>query len=531
VSTDRLSVDLASLGLLPPLPASFLSGRALELVSPLRIATEIGPAETAGPDRRALAAGLASANAAYGHPRADELAAKLADPATRVVATGQQPGLFGGPLYTLSKAVAAALAAERLEATGVPAVAVFWVATEDHDFLEVAQAAFAGPEGLVRVGLGEDTAPLLPVGMRTLGPAVSEALVRLGETVPGERFGAWLERLAVWYRPEARFGEAFSRLLADLLGERGPLLADAMLPAVKAAEQPVLARMVARRHELEEAFAARDEQIRGAGFDLQVAPQRGASPLFVVRGETRRRVEWRGAQRFGLRGDDRFEESVSWLEGTIAENPAAVSAGVMGRVAVQDAIFGTSLLVLGPGEASYIPQVAPAYDVLDIPAPAVLVRPQALVLPSHQIDKLSSFDLTLTELLSDDFDVDAFLAGGESTDLVAPTERTILAELDALKDRALAVDKNLEQPWAKTRQQVEKALGAFASRLTAAAARRDEVARARLEDLLAACLPEGRPQERVISTAHFPGKYGSALVEAFFDQLQLDPTRLQVITP
>lgn len=531
MSTERLSVDLAALGLVPPLPVAFLAGRALELVSPLRIATEIGPAGTTGPDRRALAAGLASANAAYGHPRAAELAAKLADPATRVVATGQQPGLFGGPLYTLSKAVAAVLAAERLEAAGVPAVAIFWVATEDHDFLEVSQAAFAGPDGLVRVGLGEDRAPLLPVGMRTLGPAVSEALAKLAEAMPGERFAGWLERLAIWYRPEARFGEAFSRLLVELLGERGPLLADAMLPAVKAAEQPVLARMVARRHELEEAFAARDEQIRAAGFDLQVAPQRGASPLFVVRGETRRRVEWRGAERFGLRGDDRFEESISWLEDTIAENPAAVSAGVMGRVAVQDAIFGTSLLVLGPGEASYIPQVAPAYDVLEIPAPAILVRPQALVLARHQVEKLAALDFELADLLSGDFDVDAFLAGGESIDLVAPTERAILAELDELKSRALAVDQNLEQPWAKTRQQVEKALGAFAGRLTAAAARRDEVARARLEDLLGACLPEGRPQERVLSTAHFPGKYGSALVEAFFDQLELDPARLQVITP
>ena len=108
------------------------------------------------PGRRELAEALRQANDQYGHPEARELAARLADPSTRVVITGQQPGLFGGPLYTLSKAVAAQLWAERLEAAGEPAIALFWMATEDHDFRESSRATFFTTEGVKTFDLGED---------------------------------------------------------------------------------------------------------------------------------------------------------------------------------------------------------------------------------------------------------------------------------------------------------------------------------------------------------------------------------------
>jgi hypothetical protein len=185
--TDRPGLDLLEAGLLPPLPAAVVAGRDLDLLEPLRL---VGPGElpetdSSVVDRQELASGLATANAAYGHPETAELTRRLADPATRVVVTGQQPGLLGGPLYTLSKAVAATLWAERLEEAGTPAVPVFWVATEDHDFREVSRAVFLAAGGPRMFALGEDPEPLLPVGMRSLGSEVNGVLGDLGEAIPG----------------------------------------------------------------------------------------------------------------------------------------------------------------------------------------------------------------------------------------------------------------------------------------------------------------------------------------------------------
>ncbi|MCB1057484.1 MAG: bacillithiol biosynthesis BshC, partial [Acidobacteria bacterium] len=125
-------LDLLATERLPPIPSALLRGEATELLAPLRWLPGIAEAgelcrpPAHRPDRRELAAELADAQRAYSHPAAEEMAGKLADPETLVVVTGQQPGLFGGRLYALSKAVAAARWAAELEAAGRPAVAVFW---------------------------------------------------------------------------------------------------------------------------------------------------------------------------------------------------------------------------------------------------------------------------------------------------------------------------------------------------------------------------------------------------------------------
>jgi bacillithiol biosynthesis cysteine-adding enzyme BshC len=531
--TDLLDIDLIEAGLMPSLASAFVEGRDLDLLAPLGFvgaAAEVPP-PVAAPDRRELAAALAIANAGYGHAAAETMTAKLADPATRVVVTGQQPGLFGGPLYTLSKAVAAALWVERLEASGQPAVAVFWVATEDHDFREVARATFFGRQGPESFALGDDPEPLTPVGMRSFGSVLEELLERLRQAGGGDRWQSWIETLAGWYRPDARFGEAFSRLLAHLLGERCPLLMDAMLPAVKAAQRPWLRRVVESRQEIELAFAERNQAITARGHGLQVTPRPGTSPLFVIHGRARRRVEWRGTDRFTLRGEEGFEEDVAWLLEAIEDNPSVVSPGVMARSAMQDAILGSSVLVLGPGEVSYMPQVAPIYERLGIAAPMVHSRPQALVQGSREVAKLGSLDLRLGELVAVDLDLDRALAGGREEDLAAPIRDQMKIALAELRSAALALDGSLEGPWKKTSDQVERALASFTGKVAAAVSRRNEVARARAEDLRATCRPQGALQERVIATAHFPGKHGDRLVDAFFDQLTLDSRRLHIIRP
>jgi bacillithiol biosynthesis cysteine-adding enzyme BshC len=542
---EALAVDLAAAGRLAPLPAAFLAGSDNDLLAPLRFWDPRGggvsapaavvppPPPKGGPaaDRGELAAALAVSNRAYGHAEADRLGHLLADPETRVVVTGQQPGLFGGPLYTMSKAVAAARHAAALEAAGQPAVAVFWVATEDHDYAEVATTTVLTAEGPRTFTLGPDPAPLRPVGMRALGPGVTEVLRGIAEAMPGEGYAEWLRTLGRWYRPEARFGEAFCRLLPHLLGAHCPLLLDAMHPALKAAERPWLARLVERRVEAAAALARRESEVTARGYELRVQPQPGASPLFLLHDGERRRIEWRGADGFALRGREDAGGSVAELLRIIDENPSAVTPGALARPAIQDAVLGSVLQVLGGGELSYMVQAAALYPVLGVEPPWVALRPQALVLEQRQLAKLAELGLPLADVLAGRERLDRLLAERSGGDFVTPVRRRIEAALGELGAPALAADVTLERPFEKTREQVLRSLDLFAEKALAAAARRDELQARRAEQLRATCLPGDELQERVVSGAHFYGRYGERFAASFWEQLDLDPRRLQVISP
>ncbi len=530
-SRPDLRVDLAKAGLLPALPTAYLAGRDLDLLAPLRF---LAPGQTpSGPGlpgaRRELAEALAIANRGYGNPRADELARKLADPATRVVITGQQPGLLGGPLYAFSKMIAASRWAAALEAQGESAVAVFWVATEDHDWAEVSTATVLTPEGPRTFDLGPDPEPLTPVGMRALGPEVEGVLRAIAEAVPGDRYAEWIRTIGQWYRPDARFGEAFCRLMARLAGPHCPLLLDAMLPALKAAQRPWLKRLVERRKEVEEALERRDTEIERRGYPLQVSPQRGTSPLFLLSRGERRRIEWRGDSEYTLRGRDAGDTRANAddLLQIAEENPGVLSPGVLARPAIQDAVLGTFIHLLGPGELSYMGQSAAVHEVLEVDSPWVALRPQALVVEPKQMERLGETGLPLATLMGSRHDLDQALAAMEGDAGVEPVRRRIEEALAELRP----ADPNLERPLEKTREQILRALETFAEKTTQAAARRNETLNRRVDQIRDSCLPLGKPQERVIASAHFQGKYEDRLAQSFWEQMGLDSRRLQVTCP
>lgn len=531
-SDASLSFDLAALGLLPPLAEAFVGGRDCDLLAPLQFlaAGELPRPQSMPIDRRVLAAGLAEANRSYGHTQAEALAAKLADPATAVVVTGQQPGLFGGPLYTLNKAIAAARWAETLEASGRPAVAVFWMATEDHDYRESSWAAFNTADGLRRFDLGEDPQPLAPVGMRSLGPPVETVLAELRAAVPGERFATWCDTLERWYRPDARFGEAFARLLAHLLGARCPLLLDAMLPAVKQAQRPWLRKAVEQRAEVATALTAASAAVAERGYPLQVTPQPGTSPLFFLHGGERRRIVWEGDDGWSLRGGSAdAPRTVTELLAAIDDNPSVIMPGVLIRPVIQDAILGSTLQIMGPGEMSYLPQLAKLYEVLDASAPATTLRPQALVWPDHIAAKLKRVDVDLEVLVRDDFDLDQATLGDAAHGLLEPASSSLDRVLVELERAAQPVASEMSKALAKTGDQMRRGLEQFEGRLTAALGRADEVRRNRIAGSSRWVRPEGKLQERVLSSSDLPGRYGPDLVAALFEQLALDGGRLHVV--
>lgn len=529
-ATSRLEIDLLAGGRLPPLPTAFLQGREADLLAPLKPLPpgELPAGDPPAVDRGELAAALADANAGWGHPRAAELAARLADPATRVVVTGQQPGLYGGPLLTLTKMAAAVRWAETLEAAGHAAVPVFWVATEDHDWSELTRVALVTRQGPRSYDLGDDPENLKPVGLRRFG----DRLTALEESIAGDLGHdlaiAGFRQATRWYRPDATFGDAFCRFLIELLGARAPLFLDALDPAVKRLQRPWLRQLLERRAAVAEALAAAHAEVGRRGLPLQVTPQPGTSPLFLIDGGERRRIEWTDdGEAFTRRGANGPARPVAHLLEIAEEEPERLSPGVLARPAVQDALLGTTLQIMGPAETSYLAQAAAVYRVLGVPPLWTTLRPQAMVLESRQIEHLEELGISLAEIL--DEPVERLLADRLGEDPATPARARLEALLDELRDPLLAVDATLENPWQKTRDQIGRAFEQLSSKIAAAIARRHDVWLRRLEKIRESCLPEGHLQERHLTVVHYLARYGPSFVDAYWRDFELDPRRLQVL--
>ena len=187
--------------------------------------------------------------------------------------------------------------------------------------------------------------------------------------------------------------------------------------------------------------------------------------------------------------------------------------------------------MLGAAEVSYLAQAAPLYSLLGVAPPWVALRPQALVLDPRQQEHLADLDLELADVLRDPAACERRLGERGSAGFLAPGRATLEALLAEWRGPALAIDAQLERPWQKTRDQILGAAALFAEKTAAAAARRDETSARRWTQLVGQLLPGGEPQDRVVATAHFPGKYGEAFVPALWAQLDLDPRRLSVVVP
>jgi uncharacterized protein YllA (UPF0747 family) len=303
-----------------------------------------------------------------------------------------------------------------------------------------------------------------------------------------------------------------------------------MLPELKQAERPHLAALVERRSELGAALARREAELGRRGFEPQVAPQPDASPLFLVRGRERRRIEWRPDGRWGLRGAE-GAWPIEELAATIADNPAAVSPGVLARPAIQDAVLGTSLFLIGPGELAYLAQAGAAHEVLGLAAPEVALRPHALALDLRAREQLTELGSSLEELLGRPEAITDRLAARAGGGFVEPARARVAALLAELEAPALALDPTLAKPFEKTRESVERAFETFAGKVSAAATRRDELALRRFEQLRQLAAPGGKPQERQLASAWFAGRWGESFGSRLLDALDLDPRHLSVVDP
>ncbi len=449
------------------------------------------------------------------------------------VVTGQQAGLFGGPLYTLHKAASAIVDARALQAeTGVPCAPVFWLQDEDHDFAEIASIALLDRGGALRrasvEGLAEEAGR--SVAHRRLGPSVHDALALLETCIDGlPHAQAVVDLMRGAYRPEASPASAATAIIERLFAAHGLLVVDPAHPGLAGAAQPVHDLAFREAGPISVALQAQVDALQAAGRPAPVHI-RPDSPLSFVHPdgptEARYRIEPADGG-FRLCGTDRtVSKSVA--------TGAARSTSALLRPILQDTWLPTAAYVGGPGELAYLAQMPPLWLAYDLPIPLVVPRGRAVLLDSTARRLMDQLGVGVGDLAADR---DALLAALATAgpDLPEPDallqQLTVQAEatLQAFSQTAEALDPGLAKSVHKTARSLNHAATKLVDRYRAALAGRDGVLVDRLDRLLARVHP-GAPQERVHTWAPFAARVGiDTLVNHVIDGISpFDPTLVEI---
>jgi len=449
------------------------------------------------------------------------------------VVTGQQVGLFGGPLFSIFKALTAVKLADHGTRSGIDCVPVFWLATEDHDLAEVNQVSIPGPDGaLQKLTVPTQGQPDSPVGMIRFGSeveAVMEAAAGLLEPSDISEF------LREAYRPGETFGSSFARLFARLFADWGVILLDAVDPEFHQIAQPIYRAAIERGAELDDALLARGKALEAAGYHQQVKVTPSSTLLFTLRNGARvpvhRRVNGNGSTDFLIE-----EERISQAEllHRVASSPQDFSANVLLRPVIQDYLLPTLAYTGGSAEVAYFAQVAVVYAALLGRVTPIVPRFSATIVEPKPKGFLERYGLRLPDLFHGPESLREHMASRtlpkELQSAFDQAEASLERSLAAIREGLARLDSTLVDSATNAASKMQHQLTQLRAKAARAELRQTEVL-SRHADLLSNSLYPGKAlQEREIAGAYFVARHGSEFLRGVYEAIHPDCLDHQVIT-
>ncbi|GBC82672.1 Putative cysteine ligase BshC [bacterium HR10] len=479
------------------------------------------------PEREALCRVLREQNARWGASEATLTAIReLAEPETVAIVTGQQAGLFTGPLLTLYKAWTAIGAARLLRAWGIRAVPIFWIHSEDHDLKEATECGLLGRDG-EWVKVPYPIAPEeegKPASAILLDERADAALATLLGALPDSEFLPEIEALLrAAYAKGLSLTDAFARAMVRLTAEEGLVLLDPADERLKRLTAGVLERIVREWPRVIAAFGAHSERVKARGYRLQIHPERAGAFLFLLDDGRRRPLIGEG-ERFALRDGGRAFTREELLR-EIVEHPARFSPNVALRPVVQDALLPTLAYVGGPSEIAYFAQLRPVYEACEVPEPLLCPRVSLTLVEPRAAELLMRYGLALTDLFA-----------GIAAIHQRLIERTLEANHASLFDEARAAvteavrklrpllreaDPTLERPLDRAEEAMHRQIETLRQHYLRARPRRDEALARHARRLVLALAPHGMPQERAMTVFYFLARYGDRVARAIREAIAL----------
>ena len=469
-------------------------------------------------DRRSLCGILKEQNERLG-AAAPALAslARLEDPSAVVAIGGQQAGLFGGPLYTLHKALTILAVARKAESDlGRPVVPVFWIASEDSDLAEVDHAWVTDREGSLKLLRMPSGAPAkIPVSRVRLGEAVGPMLDELAAVLPESDHAAQvMQELRSAYTPGRTYPQAFGAWMAALFSPLGLALVDPSDNRLKRLAQGLFDAEITEKSPVSSAVREQTARLRAAGYEPQIELRDGFLTLFHQ--DPARDAITVTSRGFELKASGR-RFTTRELSELLERSPEAFTPNAVMRPLFQDTVFPTLAVILGPAEIAYFFELTLAYERMGIPMPLLLPR-CSVTLVESKVERLrQKLDVTLEQLLErgdrvmDDILRREIPAGltrriAEGRARAAETWDGLVAEIDRLDP---TLNRTARIGAARAASQFD-----FIERKIAQAARRkNDLLRRQVGRLTASLAPRGGLQERVLCAPPFLAAYGRRIID------------------
>jgi bacillithiol biosynthesis cysteine-adding enzyme BshC len=477
-------------------------------------------------------------NTAFGSgQRTMENIALLGNPATHAVVTGQQVGLFGGPLYTVFKTLTAIALAGHLKEKypDHDFVPVFWIEGEDHDFAEMNHCSVLDAETRhVRVEyLPGGTMPERnpgPVGEMVFDSSLEHSFASLAATLPKTEFTEpLLARLREAYAPGRTLNQSFASWLNVLFDGEGLVFLSPNDSRLKRILAPLFEReisefprtsqlIIAQSAELEQRYHA---QIKTRPLNLFLFHKGGRYPI-----EPREHD-------FSLRGTRHFISPAELLD-VARTTPELLSPNVVLRPIAQDMLLPTAVYVAGPSEIAYHAQLRPVYEHLGVRQPMLYPRASATFVEDRVQRAMERYLLDLPAFFDDPDQIKARVI--EQIDevkvdrLFTEADRAVGDALNELRFGLKEIDQTLQGPLDGLRIKFGGNLELLREKAVAAQQRRHESAMRQIERASGSLLPGGLLQERTLSILYYMNKYGPELVRWLKGEVDIHGFKHQLLT-
>jgi bacillithiol biosynthesis cysteine-adding enzyme BshC len=478
--------------------------------------------------RAALADVLTEQNRSYGcGDKALANIRKLADDRACAVVTGQQVGLFSGPLYTIYKALTAIKLAERLERLGHGAfVPVFWLASDDHDLAEIDHILLLDKDHR----LEEVRCPMpsleskIPASAMILPPEIEDCLQRLENLTRDTEFKAGiLARLRDAYRPGRSMVEAFGYWMTGLFASSGLIFIDAADPKLRLLGKEVFRREIAEDSPSTQAALETSQKLRQAGYGEQIHLHERILNVFYT--EHGRRTIQRTDSGFEIKDPLqalRKEEFLALAE----DKPFLFSPNVLLRPIFQDALLPTVAYVGGPGEIAYFAQMKGVYERFGLPMPVIYPR-KTLTLVEKSVDRiLRKYGLGLADIWTKgDKSISAVAEEGLPGSLSAALELARshqVGDFGALAAEIAAFEPTLKNSVDLARGKMDQQWDFLEKKVLAAVKKRNEISVRQLGTAVDNLFPNRSLQERVFNIVPYLLKYGPALMDTLDRAIEID---------
>ncbi len=448
--------------------------------------------------------------------------------------TGQQVGLFGGPLFSLFKALTAVKCAEEANRAGVDCVPIFWLATQDHDLAEVQQAHLPGKEGALESfrspATGIENSPVGTVQFgREIITVVDSAAQLLGD-------GEIVEILRGCYRPEETYGSAFARLFAKIFGDWGVILLDANDPELNRVAEPIYRTAIERAAELDQKLLARGKELESAGYDQQVRITESSTLLFTLQDGERvpihRRESAFSATLDFVIGEKRISQAD--LLRRISTSPEQFSPNVLLRPVVQDYLLPTLAYAGGGAEIAYFAQAAVVYESLLQRVTPIIPRFSATLVEPRPQSLLERYELNLPDIFRGCEQLREELAERalprELHSAFQAAEASMEKSMAQIRNTLANLDKTLVDAANTASEKMHYQLDQLRSRAARAELRQAEVLGRHAELLSNSLFPHKTLQEREVSGIYFLAQYGIDLLRNLYECIRPECVDHQIIT-